>query len=172
MIKIVRNPLDCLLSYAHMAATLTHSATPKEQYDRDLPEFWAAWIDLMGVGMQDDFDLIINSQTPVTSLIPTFVIRFEDLKADPIPVVKDLFKFLLDTPSIEGTVLEKRIEEKCGLKSKPEAIYKLKPKSGNNQNAHMYSEQQIATLKKQLKDFLYYFGYTNHPTEENDTSFF
>ena len=30
MIKIVRNPLDCLLSYAHMAATMTHSGTPVE----------------------------------------------------------------------------------------------------------------------------------------------
>ena len=38
----------------------------------------------------------------------------------------------------------------------------------------MYSEEQIARLKGQLRDHLLYFGYTNNPTEgeENDTAFF
>ena len=36
----------------------------------------------------------------------------------------------------------------------------------------MYSEEQIERLKVQLKDYLYYFGYTNHPVEDNDTAFF
>ena len=36
----------------------------------------------------------------------------------------------------------------------------------------MYSEEQIAMLKNLLKDHLQFFGYTNHPTAENDTAFF
>ena len=41
---------------------------------------------------------------------PMFFIRFEDLKSDPYPILKSLFKFLLDVDDISGTVLEKRIE--------------------------------------------------------------
>ena len=48
--------------------------------------------------MADDFEMTLRYQNSVASFIPTFLIRYEDLKTDPIPTVKDLFKFLLDTP--------------------------------------------------------------------------
>ena len=51
----------------------------------------------------------------VSELIPTFYMRFEDMRTDPVSTLLDCFKFLLDVPSIEGTVVEKRIKEKCGL---------------------------------------------------------
>ena len=42
----------------------------------------------------------------VSKKIPTYFVRFEDMKNDPVPIVMDVFRFLLDVPSIEGTVLE------------------------------------------------------------------
>ena len=99
--------------------------------------------------------------------------RYEDLRSDPVPVIKELFRFLFDVDSIEGTVLEKRIEEKCSRKAEPQAIYKLKcVDTKANRNAHMFSEKQIETIKRKLKDYLYYFGYTGHPELDNDTTFF
>ena len=75
-------------------------------------------------------------------------------------------------PSLEGTVVEKRIHEIAGQGNTTKAIYKLKSTSTNmSRNAHMYTEAQMDYLKDQFRDQLYYFGYTNHPTEENDTAF-
>ena len=43
--------------------------------------------------------------------IPTHVIRYEDLMEDQGRIISQLFCFLLDVPSIEGTIVEKRIQE-------------------------------------------------------------
>ena len=45
----------------------------------------------------------------VAKKIPTFIIRYEDLRIDPGRSLTDLFCFLLDVPSIEDTVVESRI---------------------------------------------------------------
>jgi len=69
------------------------------------------------------------------------------LRSDPVPILKDLFKFLFDVESIEGTVLEKRINEKCGSKTQPKSIYKAKAGGfGLNRNKHMYNENQMKWL--------------------------
>lgn len=173
LIKIVRNPLDTILSQCHGMWTYSHSVTPVEQYDRDVPESWDTAVKRFSEGMADDFDMTIKSPTSISNQIPAFVVRYEDLRKDPLPVIKDTFKFLFDVKSIEGTVLEKRIDEKCGQQGGPKALYKAKPSgTGLNRNAHMYNEKQLDRLKVQLKDFLYYFGYASHPKEENDTAFF
>ena len=45
----------------------------------------------------------------VAKKIPTFIIRYEDLRIDPGRSLTDLFCFLLDVNSIEDTVVESRI---------------------------------------------------------------
>ena len=144
-----------------------------------MPEFWATWVELIGGAIADDHDMTIKHLDSISASIPTYVVRFEDLITDPAPVVKEMFRFLLDVPSIEGTVLEKRINEKCAPKNAPKALYKLKQGSQQgtqgtefNKNSHMYSVKRIARLKEQLKDYLLYFGYTNNPTVDTDTAFF
>ena len=47
----------------------------------------------------------------MASEIPTYFLRYEDLKTNPRPVLEDMYCFLLDVPSIAGTVVEKRIAE-------------------------------------------------------------
>ena len=42
-------------------------------------------------------------------VLPTYFMRYEDLKINPVPVLKELFCFLLDVTAIDGTVVEKRI---------------------------------------------------------------
>lgn len=37
---------------------------------------------------------------------------------------------------------------------------------------HRYSEAQLSFLKEKMGHQLYYFGYSNHPSEENHTAFF
>lgn len=47
----------------------------------------------------------------VAPSIPTYYIRYEDLILDPEPALRELFSLLLSVPSIEGTVVEKRIQD-------------------------------------------------------------
>lgn len=43
-IYLMRNPVDVILSCAHMCMTSSHELVPKEQYYIDFPEFWDDWI--------------------------------------------------------------------------------------------------------------------------------
>ena len=81
----------------------------------------------------------------VEPAIPTLYIRYEDMVLNPEPVLIELFCFMLDVPSIEGTVVEKRIKDYCAKGSSSASVYKLKadPKNNLSRNAHMFTEEQI-----------------------------
>ena len=55
--------------------------------------------------------------------LPTYYVRYEDLVLNPQPVLMELFRFLLEVPSIEGTVVEKRILDYCAKGSESAAAY-------------------------------------------------
>ena len=46
----------------------------------------------------------------IAQTIPTYFLRYEDLKIDPEPVLTELFCFLLGVPSIEVTVVQQRVK--------------------------------------------------------------
>ena len=51
--------------------------------------------------------------------------------------------------------------------------YKLKASTSNlNKNYDQYSSEQVELIKKELKDYLYFFGYTEHPLIDHNTAFF
>ena len=109
----------------------------------------------------------------LSETIPTFYVRFEDLRTEPEKVLGDVFRFLYEVESIKGTVLEKRILEKCCGENRPKPSYKLKSTSSSlSRHADLYNDELLAKMKQELKDQLYFFGYTNHPEIEHNTAFF
>ena len=99
--------------------------------------------------------------------------RFEDLRTDPESTLVECFKFILDVPSLEGTVVEKRILEHCSPKNAPKSVYKLKSTSTSlSRNQGLYSPELIDQIQNTLKDYLLFFGYTKHPELEHNTAFF
>lgn len=64
----------------------------------------------------------------VATTVPTYWVRYEDLVLNPQPVLMELFSFMLDVASIEGTVLEKRIIDYCAKGHEAATVYKLKAK--------------------------------------------
>ena len=99
--------------------------------------------------------------------------RFEDLKNHPIKAMSDMFAFLLEVPSIEGTVCEERIKQVAARNHEERAIYRLKSNSKSlSRNKEMYSKIQNEAMKEQLKDFNLFFGYIDHPAEKSETPFF
>ena len=89
----------------------------------------------------------------------------------PVKILTELFCFLLDVPSIEGTVIEQRIREKSGVDT---TTYKLKaqPKKNLSRNRGMYTDEQVEKLKDIARDYLYFFNYVDHPTEADPTTTF
>ena len=104
-----------------------------------------------------------------------YYIRYEDLVTDPEPVLTELFKYLLEVPSIEGTVVEQRIKDAVAYnKQGGGRLYKLKKTTGTNLNKCLdeYSKEQMGWIKTELKEYLYCFGYVKQPGIDNQTAFF
>ena len=58
--------------------------------------------------MKQNHDAVVNK---IARQIPTYFMRYEDLKMNPRPCLEELFCFLLDVPSIENTNVQRRIHE-------------------------------------------------------------
>jgi len=106
--------------------------------------------------------------------LPVFFMRFEDHKLiNREHSLSDLMRFVLDVPSLEGTIVEQRVKNLAQESAGKGAHYKLKDTSGNiSKNVHMYTPEQMEYLKTELKDFNLFFGYSNNPDGENQTAFF
>ena len=108
MFVIARNPIDVFPSGAHLRNTFVHNGQINEQFHVDFPEYWDQFVRDRISCMRKNHTAVLNS---IASEIPTFFMRYEDLKLNPVPALTDLFCFLLDVPSIEGTIVERRINE-------------------------------------------------------------
>ena len=96
MIVIARNPIDVLPSFANLIYLDSHSLEPNEQYHVDFPDWWNQWIQNQIEAIKINHEKVIQ----MTESIPTYFLRYEDLKMNPEPVLDGLFRFLLDVPSI------------------------------------------------------------------------
>ena len=113
------------------------------------------------------------------SKIPTLFVRFEDLIAKQKETLTDIFRFLLNAPSIEGTVINQRIKDLTSKgKDGMPTVYALKKQQDKKslmKNAKCYSAAQIKVLKEKLREELLFLGYTNSPNpadEKHETEFF
>jgi hypothetical protein len=71
--------------------------------------------------------------------VPIYFFRFEDLLTKPKEILSEMFCFVLGIPSLEGTVMEARIDEIINGGTKENVLYK--PRSGGmNKNKHNYTE--------------------------------
>jgi len=87
----------------------------------------------------------------------------------PAGTLEEVLCFTLGVDSIEGTVIEKRIVELCAeafgdVDFSPEEL---------NQNSGMFNSEQIDFIKSELRDFLYFFNFADHPLDADpNTCFF
>ena len=170
MFCIVRNPLEVIPSFAYLVHMRSHSLVPKEKINEQFPEWWANWSKQVSEYMQYNHDYIMNT---LSKKIPTYIIRYEDLILNPEPVLNELFCFLLDVPTIEGTVVEQRIKLVSSGDNTTKSVYALKDKTKNlNKNRSMYDDNLMKELSTILKEYNIYYGYSNigQPEEDCDGS--
>lgn len=78
---------------------------------------------------------------------------------NPLPVLTELFSFLLNTPDISGTILEQRILKYGSSGSQSKSVYAVKSKAKRVPSREMYNDDQIALIKKDLKHMIHFFDY-------------
>ena len=100
---IVRNPIDAFPSLIGLMCGLSHSLVPKQKIEEEYPDWWKVWITRCSKSLANFHDVTVNE---IARKIPTYYLRYEDLRLNSNEVMKDVFKFLLDVPSIEGTIVE------------------------------------------------------------------
>jgi hypothetical protein len=84
-----------------------------------------------------------------------------------------LFEFLLDVEDLEGTNANRRIDEFAAKGKEASQSYQTKTTTGvPNAHSKRYTPELLAYIKQELGHLLYFFGYTNHPVEENKTAYF
>ena len=107
-IAIVRNPTEVLPSMALLMNLMSHSLKTTVPVSQINPVWWAKFLKMFSVALNGACRAMRNTLEPQ---IPTFYVRYEDMCLDAKTTLNQLFCFLLEVPSLEGTVIEKRIED-------------------------------------------------------------
>lgn len=167
MICLIRNPLDVFYSFANLGNTMSHSVHPEFSYDKDYPQWWDWWVRLQAENHQRYFDTLRKHCEE--KKCPIYFVRYEDLLTKPKEELTGIMSFILDLDSLEGTNVQRRIDEVTASKDAGQ------PDLGKfNKNVDKYTQEQIDYIKSKNADHLYYFGYTNssESTEKNPYAFF
>ena len=92
------------------------------------------------------------------SKIPVHIIRYEDIKLNPVPTMTELLKFILNVESLEGTKVEKYISMACGSPA-PE-VYKIRPGGGQvNANKDKFNQKLLDEMYDYASQLLLNFNY-------------
>jgi hypothetical protein len=78
--------------------------------------------------------------------VPTLFLTYEMLITETEQTLTDIFKFFLDVPSLEGTVIDKRIKDVCAEGPAKKAIYGMKTtaqKDNLSRNTSNYEDDDI-----------------------------
>lgn len=146
----VRNPLDAITSLFNMVCTGSHN---KSMHNGDYGKFSEEWNEFIEqeVSVWKDFhDFWLNSK------IPVHIIRYEDILRDPRPTMLKLFSFILNTPSLEGTLIERYVD--LAVMEKAPEIYK--PREGRvNSNLDKFNKEQLNYIYTNAKELLDMMGY-------------
>lgn len=166
----IRNPLDVFPSYAALCNTLSHGNKPEFDFAVDYPEWWDWFIRKQAKQMQKFFEILIRNCTNENKQ-PLYIVRYEDLVTSPKDTLMNLMSFLLEEKDLNGTNVERRIDDIVAQGSSAAQTYKLKSTTGQfNVHQAKYSVEQKQFIQDTLGSQLYYFGYAN--CNDNPTGFF
>jgi len=104
ILVMVRNPLECYPSFVNLMAHASHSLTSNEPFNQFVEE-WDTQIDLLTNFAKTYYQELIKL-IKTRSDIPFHIVRFEDLRRETYETMIEVFKFMLNQDSLEGTVLE------------------------------------------------------------------
>jgi hypothetical protein len=105
-VLLVRNPMDAIYSHFNMAVT---NSIEKKLNEEDMERLAQPWDEFLRNEIQVWKKFV--DYWMVEPVIPTYVVRYEDLIEDPRSTLKDLFKFLLNVEKVNGTLIDTLIKQ-------------------------------------------------------------
>ena len=155
----VRNPVDAITSLFNMVCTGSHNKSMHNEDYKKFASHWNEFIEQEITVWKDFHDFWLRAK------IPVHLIRFEDILTSPKPTMTDLFKFILNTPSLEGTLIERYID--LAVREKAPEVYK--PREGRvNSNVDKYNQEQLEFLFGYGYELIKNFGYEATFTKKQD----
>ena len=134
-----RNPLDITPSFFYLVFCFNHVGQFKEKLLEDpVWLFWKRFQRQCTIAWKIWHDYWIK--VAEDSSKPVYFFRFEDVLENPREELTKLFKFILAMDSLEGTVIERRIEDVLKMDKKSTQAYT--PRSGGiNKNMKNYTPE-------------------------------
>ena len=155
----VRNPLDAITSLFNMVCTGSHNKSMHSGDYGKFPEEWGEFIE-QEITVWKDFN-----EFWLSAKIPVHLIRYEDILRNPQRAMSELFKFILNAESIEGTLIERYIE--LAVREKAPEIYK--PREGKvNSNLDKFTQEQLDYIYNYSQELIVRFGYEETYTLQKD----
>ena len=108
-IVVVRNPLDCCLSFLNMCGMHNHSMKAPFNYEELYPRYFDWWVKYSGNHINSWFKQMMHDAK--FREVPMLFVRFEDLVLNPEPELYNIMRFLLGKADLTGTNAERRIKE-------------------------------------------------------------
>ena len=140
--------MDSILGLFHMLATRSIDNKMSEVEFEELADAWDEFL-RQEICMWRDF----YNYWALEPLIPTYIVRLEDLYEEPRSTLTELFKFILNTKSIDGTLIQHIINEET--KDSQKYVYRNAP----GYSFEKYTSDQIDFIKSQAGLVLLRFGY-------------
>ena len=158
-VLVVRNPLDCLVSFFNMAVTGSHNNSIHDEDYALINHVFEDYIKEELLVWKEFHSYWCDGHVP----IPTYVVRYEDLMKKKFETVCEIFSFLLNVPSIEGTVIEGLIRR--NVEESKNEVYR--PRKGKaNSNRERFSDELYKHVKREVGSMLKRLGYVKsaeHP---------
>ena len=108
-IVIVRNPLDSMVSFLHMASLYNHSQKLPFDFETSYPSDWDWYVRYSCGAITKYYKQLMHDSKH--RKVPMIFIRFEDLVRDPEPELYKIMRFLLGQYDLTDTNAERRIKE-------------------------------------------------------------
>lgn len=124
-VVITRNPCDAICSHFNKVMTRTIDKKLDDEGMEENNECWEKFVE-QEIDMWKQF----HDYWMLEPVIPTYVIRYEDLIKDPRSSLRQLFKFLLNTKSIRGTLIESLIDAETDEDNEEKEEYYRQNKPG------------------------------------------
>ena len=165
-----RYEIDVLVSFYYLVYCQVHGL----QFNNKLTEepLYTKWLDFQqraSDAYSKWYEYWINIAE--TTDRPVFFFRFEDVVKDPAKELKEVFRFILGMESIEGTVIERRVDEVAAWSAEQNQSYKPRTEAQTavNKNLKNFRQVQLDQMKSDHEKLFHIFGYVKHAKNDNKT---
>eukprot|EP00355_Strombidium_rassoulzadegani_P008772 CAMPEP_0168619674 /NCGR_PEP_ID=MMETSP0449_2-20121227/6729_1 /TAXON_ID=1082188 /ORGANISM="Strombidium rassoulzadegani, Strain ras09" /LENGTH=471 /DNA_ID=CAMNT_0008660627 /DNA_START=111 /DNA_END=1526 /DNA_ORIENTATION=- len=166
ILSCIRNPFNVIRSNYEFFQGQSHQLQIANDLPKEDPETWDGIVKHHVTEILNYFNHLMVRKALG---IPIFFTRFEIITKEPEEGLTNVFKFLYNMDNIEGTNLERRINDVLSMGAEATQTYRMKKAERKYAcDEDMYNEKQTKFILTKLHDYLTFFGYWKPRNEEEE----